>query len=533
MLWRCLRAFSRADALMATGFALACRVALVAALGLLGSGLVVAASQSLPVAVIAFGLLVWGGKRRRFGSGTAYGSARLASHMQLEANGLIGGGGLILGRAGWCMPPTWRQALFGLLNPFCRSESAVRQFLTALVPKSGEGRMIRLRTFTHLCTFAPAGKGKSVAVLVPNLRSYSGSCVIVDPKAELFKLTAWYRRWALGHRIVRIDPFKLTKKSPPSDTLNPLDFLNPGDPDFLDNCRDLANMLIVRQGTETDPHWNDAAELCLTAFIAYVRACEQEPEHRNLQSVRGLVSSPVRFAQAIADMQADSDPVIQRLGSQLEWFKERELNSVMTSLTRHVSWMDSPAVAANMRRSSFDPRWLKSRRTTVYLVLPHDKLTTLAPLMRMWLGTILRVVTKGQANESRKVLFLIDEAAHIGRVKALEDALTLMRGMGVRLWFFFQSLDQLKKCFGEHFQTALDNFDTQQFFGTNSFETADAISKKLGTPPSRSNRKPKTGEAPTLSEGVTPEAEAAPTIRVVTRSTDQKSPGVSSSPRRF
>ena len=32
-----------------------------------------------------------------------------------------------------------------------------------------------------------------------------------------------------------------------------------------------------------------------------------------------------------------------------------------------------------------------------------------------------------------------------------------MRGMGIRLWLFFQSLDQLKKCFGDNAGTVLDN----------------------------------------------------------------------------
>jgi type IV secretion system protein VirD4 len=42
-------------------------------------------------------------------------------------------------------------------------------------------------------------------------------------------------------------------------------------------------------------------------------------------------------------------------------------------------------------------------------------------------------------------------------MQALEDAVTLMRGMGIRLWLFFQSREQLKKCFGDNAGTVLDN----------------------------------------------------------------------------
>lgn len=83
-------------------------------------------------------------------------------------------------------------------------------------------------------------------------------------------------------------------------------------------------------------------------------------------------------------------------------------------------------------------------------------------------------------DETHQVLFIIDEAAHLGRIQALEDAVTLLRGMGVRLFFFFQSLQQLQVCYGDNAAAVLDNLDTQIYFGTNAYETAEAISKRIG-----------------------------------------------------
>ncbi len=117
---------------------------------------------------------------------------------------------------------------------------------------------------------------------------------------------------------------------------------------------------------------------------------------------------------------------------------------------------------------------------TVFLILPPERLVSLAPLMRLWIGSILRGPSRGKADERNPVLFLIDEAAHLGQIQALEDAVTLMRGYGIRLWFFFQSVGQLTKSFGERAGTFLDNIDTQQYFGTNAFESAEAISKRIG-----------------------------------------------------
>src|SRR5262249_21151750 len=49
-----------------------------------------------------------------------------------------------------------------------------------------------------------------------------------------------------------------------------------------------------------------------------------------------------------------------------------------------------------------------------------------------------------------------------------------------RIYLFFQSLDQLRKCYGENAPTVLDNLQTQLYFGINSLDTADHLSKRIG-----------------------------------------------------
>src|SRR5436305_1332601 len=93
----------------------------------------------------------------------------------------------------------------------------------------------------------------------------------------------------------RASPISRTCAPAAADTFNPLDLIDANAPDFLDQCRDVANALVVRTGQEHEPHWNDSAELILTSFIAFVAACETSPEYRNLQTVRDLVSSRDTF----------------------------------------------------------------------------------------------------------------------------------------------------------------------------------------------------------------------------------------------
>ncbi len=463
--------------------AIACRAMLIGGCGCFFASAVIGGLRFPGWAFLVIGLAALINRRRWQGSGTAHGTARIADLQDLQENGLLeADGGLILGRSDYTSPPSRGHALRYLFKaPIHRSDVAVKVFLAALKRnRRSDCGLIRLRHFVNLVTIAATGRGKGVGVLIPNLLSYRPSCVVTDPKSELYQLTGEHRRKNFKHRVVRLDPFGLA--GPGSDTLNPLDLIEPNSPHLIEQSRDLANMLVVRTGHEHEPHFNDSAELVLTAFIAFVAACETAPEHRNLQTVRDIVSSRARFAKAVEAMQASTacGGLLQRYGHLLTWFVDRELGSVLTTVQRHTIFLDSQAVSDNTSRSTFDPRRLRDERMTIYLCLPHDRLETLAQLQRMWIGTLLRAVASRGPDERNPVLFLLDEAGHLGHIQALEDAVTMLRGMGVRLWFFFQSVGQLSKCFGERASVFLDNIDTQQFFGINAIDSADLISRRLG-----------------------------------------------------
>jgi type IV secretion system protein VirD4 len=75
---------------------------------------------------------------------------------------------------------------------------------------------------------------------------------------------------------------------------------------------------------------------------------------------------------------------------------------------------------------------------------------------------------------------VLDEAASLGHMEALDDAVDKYRGYGVRLQFYFQSVSQLRKSFPEgQDQTLLSNV-SQVFFGINDLPTAEYVSNRLG-----------------------------------------------------
>jgi type IV secretion system protein VirD4 len=242
-------------------------------------------------------------------------------------------------------------------------------------------------------------------------------------------------------------------------------------------------MLVVRTGKEMDPHWCDSAENVICAFIAFVCALEGNRAARNMRGVREKLASPESYVNGLKVMQQQEEAfygVLGDLGQSLKWHIGKELGSVMTHAQRFTNIFSAPLVAHGTGSTSFDPMKLRTGRMTIYIITPADKMVVWQGLQRFWLGSLLRVITRGVATEKNPVLFLVDECAHIGKMQALEDAVTLMRGMGIRLWLFFQSIEQVKKCFGDNAGTVLDNLSTQQYFSITSLETAKAVSERIG-----------------------------------------------------
>ena len=75
------------------------------------------------------------------------------------------------------------------------------------------------------------------------------------------------------------------------------------------------------------------------------------------------------------------------------------------------------------------------------------------------------------------MLFLLDEAGHLGKMQILETAVTTaVRHLVV---FLLPSANQVAQCLGDRATRFLDNIGLQLYFGTNAFE-AEAISERCG-----------------------------------------------------
>ena len=403
---------------------------------------------------------------------TSHGQAQFARTVDIP-HLLAGGDGLVVGHLE--DRPVWTEGIRAILDRKIADGEAVQRYLES-TRRHASRRLVRLNTSVHTCVIAPTGVGKGVSCLTPFLLSNNSSCVVVDPKGELAKLCANARR-GMNHRVVCLDPYRVASQTP--DTLNVLDFVTPGDPLAIDDVRDIAEALVVRTGMEKERHFDDSAELWIAAMAAFLVDFGKEV---SLAGVKTLLSDPQMMQAAIEKMKASDawGGILSRFGGQLGHYRDRELGSVLTTATRHLRFIDTPAILECTATSSFDPSELLNGKMTVFLTLPPERMRGQSGLLRLWLTAMFRACIRGGLQEERKVHFLIDEAASLGRMEVINDALDKYRGYGVRLQLYFQSLGQLKVSFPEdQGQTMLSN-TTLVAFGINDLETAEHISKRLG-----------------------------------------------------
>ncbi len=457
-----------------------CRMILIASLLILALVLI-AVVVKLPLMLIFVALVIIAPKLRNGKVLSAFGTARWAGSVDARNAGMFSdASGLPLGRM---QQPriSVLAATRALYDRRIPCFLACEQFVFALrkLQPPPPPQLVRLAKAVHVAVFAPTGVGKGVSCVIPHLLTCPDSMVVVDFKGENAKLTASHRKDVFGHRIVMLDPFHVVSDTP--DSFNPFDQINRDSPLALDDCRDLAEALVIRTGEEKEPHWTDSAETWIAAMASVV-ALFGEDKDRTLQTLRTVLTNPLKM-QAVIKMMCESDAqagMLSRLGHQLTQFKDKELASVLTTTSRFLRFLDTLSVAASTSSSSFDPADLRTGKMTVYLILPPDHMRAQAGLLRMWIAGLLRAVVRGGLQEANKVHFVLDEAASLGQMGCLEDAVDKYRGYGIRLQFYYQSLGQLRKCWPEgQDQTLLSN-TSQVFFGVNDYQTAEYVSARLG-----------------------------------------------------
>ena len=405
-------------------------------------GAYVAASGGIAAVVVAVGMSVWRARERKHAE--TYGSARWATRREVEAGGLLGDDGVVLGR---------------LDDAYLRHDGP-----------------------EHVLCFAPTRSGKGVGLVIPSLLTWAGSAIVHDIKGENWTLTAGFR--ARIGRVLLFDPTNAA-----SAGYNPLLEVRKGEWEVRD-VQNVADVLVDPEGSlERRNHWEKTSHALLVGAILHVLYAEPD---KTLAGVAAFLSDPRRPIEAtLAAMmstrhlgEAGVHPVVASAARELLNKSENERSGVLSTAMSFLGLYRDPVIAQVTSRSEWRIADLVEgeRPSTLYLVVPPSDISRTKPLIRLVLNQIGRRLTEElkPSADRHKVLLMLDEFPALGRLDFFESALAFMAGYGLKAFLIAQSLNQIEKAYGPN-NAILDNCHVRVSFATNDERTAKRISDALGT----------------------------------------------------
>lgn len=334
----------------------------------------------------------------------------------------------------------------------------------------------------HLMTIAPTGGGKGVGCIVPSLLRYAGPVIVIDPKGENYAVTAARRR-ALGQEVVVLDPLGITG-APETGALNPLDLIDPASDQSIDDAASLASLLSggVEREDPRNMFWYQRGAQLLTGLIQFV-AADLPRERRNLSEVRRLLNLPADDFSALArtQMANSSDPDVRQVAGTLANPAAEMIGSIMGMSQNSLGFLRGPLLHESTASSTFSLDAITAGDPlSIYIVIPPDKLESHRNLLRLWIGVLMSGLMRRRAPVPRPTLLILDEAAQLGPLDQLRQAITLMRGYGVQTWSFWQDVSQLENLYPRDWETMYNNCRVHQSFGFTTLKGAEDACALLG-----------------------------------------------------
>lgn len=330
----------------------------------------------------------------------------------------------------------------------------------------------------HFLTVGGTRAGKEASQIVPTLLHYPGSCLVVDPKGDIYKSTAGWRHLK-GSRIIRIAPFDEEGRT---DAFNPLDYI-----DSEADARALAEVMIPRQqGSAEAKFFENEAVNFVTGVILFVTR-NSSPHRRNIAEVRVNTKPRPRplLTEFLEDMVHDEHSAVSNAG-QMAMERARassgsrdRLIELFRSLDAEMAVWDDEGLQRATSRSDVDLRTLKDDIVTVYLDVPFNRMNSHGAFLRAFFIQAANAMMARGGELDIPVLFLIDEFPSMGPMPSIVDNLSYMYGYGVRVWLFAQMLGQIQEVYPERWHQIVESASLKSFMNVRHPAT-ETVSRELG-----------------------------------------------------
>ena len=378
------------------------------------------------------------------------------------------------------------------------------------------------RETPHYVYLGSTGSGKSVTAVIPLCSFIANakekrSVFITDPKGEIFNTTSKmfkdnkynvytidFRHPELSDKINILTPIineyknyidYEDKKNNEADEFLKQEYNNISMSSLAETNRlitSLAQMITMEKSEQKDPFWNNSAKNLLEGLVGFfLEEYKKDIIKENkitMTSIRKFQNSTMEdknlklFKTYLSKKQYGSkskDSLTSIISA-----SDNTRKSIESVFGSKMALFDDINVANVTNESTFEFDILGRERTALYVIVP-DEDKTYFTLVTIIVGLLYRELVKLANKQNNKKLpvqidWILDEFANCPPLADIEAIVSVARSRGMRFHFFIQSFSQLDNVYGKDVsQIILDNCGLV-YLKTNTQDTAEAISKRLG-----------------------------------------------------
>ena len=305
----------------------------------------------------------------------------------------------------------------------------------------------------HFLLSGGTGSGKSQAFfqLMAGSRARGHRAVVVDVGGEFLK-----RFWKPGDTILNPMDARSAAWSPLSEMREVWD-------------ADKISKSIVPDAPGNDAQWSHFSQVLISAVL---RRLHEAGGGNNAELLRLLNSGGDELADLVEGLPAASlfDPGASRMLA--------SVRGIVGTYLAPYSYL--PAAAGE---DAFSVRkWVEQEGDSwLFLTVRDDQLATLKPLISAWIDIAISALLALDPSADRRVWFLLDEFASLGRIQSIEPLLTKARKQGGVGVLGLQAVPQFVEAYGPNTaKTLLSCLGTWLVLRAPDPETAEYMSKYFG-----------------------------------------------------
>jgi len=338
------------------------------------------------------------------------------------------------------------------------------------------GKVIKLRTESNLLSIAPPRSGKTSgliinSLLVPDKNSWSGPCVVIDPKGEVFEAVVRRRR-ELGRRVIKFD---LRKGAKNVHRWNPMSEMDLQD---VAHFQRITKALVSDAGSGNQYFTDRGGDIFTGMLLVAMVEAAREKRVATPADVARLLGNP-DIALGIAET---SKLLVLELFAADMRMDEKARDQLISTAKTGVKWLMDERFQKITAKSSFTMAEVARGQVDLFIMVPPGDADLLAPLLRWMFAEFFAAMETERKRGDERIVMFVDEANKLGTFIELVNALSLLPGLGVSIWSFWQSRAQIVKYYGESGADVF--FDTAEIVTISDLsqltDEAESVSKALG-----------------------------------------------------